>query len=111
MLDLAHLTAIHWLHRLGALAVVLLGSVWIRHLWQRTERRPFALWLAVLLLGQVALGVLNVVWQLPLPLAVAHNLVGALLFASVFWQALQWQTAGRQVLRARRLAVIPDFAR
>ncbi len=111
MLDLAHLTAIHWLHRLGALAVVLLGSVWVRHLWQRKERRPFALWLAVLLLGQVALGVLNVVWQLPLPLAVAHNLVGALLFACVFWQALQWQTAGRQVLRARRLAVIPDFAR
>lgn len=59
-----------------------------------------------LLLGRVALGVLNVVWQLPLPLAVAHNLVGALLFACVFWQALQWQTAGRQVLRARRLAVI-----
>ena len=81
LLPASALTAIHLVHRAGtALVVVVVGGLawW---LWHGEGRRPGGL-LAGALCIQVALGVGNVLLQLPLPLAVAHNLGAAILLAS-----------------------------
>jgi len=81
LLPFAALTAIHWVHRLGALAVVALVGTLALVLW-RTGAPPWRRWSLVLagaLTLQVALGIANVLLSLPLPLAVAHNLGAALL--------------------------------
>ena len=71
-------TAIHFSHRLGALLVfvVLLGLAW------SLRQQGFARLGGLLLLAlavQVSLGISNVVLQLPLAVAVAHNVGGACL--------------------------------
>jgi len=80
-MDGAGLVAIQWLHRLGALVVLIyLGALAI------TVRRVtpwLALAVGVLLLLQVSLGIGNVLYELPLPMADAHNAVAALLLLSV----------------------------
>lgn len=79
LLPFAALTAIHWTHRLGALAVTLLAGALVLALW-RTGAPPWRHWSLVLagaLALQVALGIANVVLSLPLSLAVAHNLGAA----------------------------------
>ncbi|MDA8481824.1 COX15/CtaA family protein [Pseudomonas resinovorans] len=71
-------TAIHMTHRLGALAVtlVLLALAW--QLRAAGLKGLAGLLLAALCL-QVGLGISNVIFHLPLPVAVAHNGGGALL--------------------------------
>jgi cytochrome c oxidase assembly protein subunit 15 len=77
------LTAIHWSHRIFALAVVLVVG-WVSHRAARTGGlRPLARALAVLLLLQFALGVASVATGLPLALAAAHNAGAALLLAAL----------------------------
>lgn len=79
LLPNAALTAIHWLHRVGALFVaVLVGGLSIA-LWRRPDWRSWGIWLAGALVLQIGLGIANVVLLLPLPLAVAHNTGAALL--------------------------------
>ena len=73
--------AIHWFHRLGAIVVLLVVGVLAIRLWQRNK--ALALVLSGLLCAQLALGVLNVVWSLPLAVATAHNGFGALLLLAV----------------------------
>lgn len=69
--------AIHWTHRLGALVVlVLVALLGVRLL--RDNVVLGGLLLAALAV-QLTLGVLNVVWSLPLAIATAHNAGGALL--------------------------------
>jgi cytochrome c oxidase assembly protein subunit 15 len=79
VLNMADLTAIHWLHRLWAVvAFVLLGL--LSHLTARqTGLRALGIAIAVALFAQVLLGISNVVLQLPLPIAVLHNAGAALL--------------------------------
>ncbi len=79
-------TAIHMTHRLGALVV---GSYLIALLWlvltttvSRVARR-FAMLALVLVLLQISLGISNVVFHLPLEVAVAHNGVAAMLLLSM----------------------------
>jgi cytochrome c oxidase assembly protein subunit 15 len=71
-------TAIHMSHRLGALLVsaLLLGLAWQLH---RGGLGRLAALLLLALGVQVSLGVSNVLWHLPLAVAVAHNLGGAAL--------------------------------
>ena len=75
-------TLAHAVHRAGALVTLLvllpLGVLVMR----RGRRRAGAVLLALLAI-QVALGILMVVHALPLPLALAHNLVAALLLVVV----------------------------
>ena len=77
----AALVAVHWAHRLGALAVLVFvgGFAWRLHAAQRSGAATL---LAGLLLLQLSIGIANVLLQLPLPLAVAHNLGAALLLAA-----------------------------
>jgi len=73
------LNAIHWAHRIGALVTFLtLAYVAYRTIRLPSLRRLGSTMLGLLLL-QVALGIVNVLGSLPLPVAVAHNGAAALL--------------------------------
>lgn len=75
------LTAIHWSHRIFALVVLLLIA-WVA--WRTSQLMPaLGVVLGVLLLTQFSLGVANVAFSLPLPLAAAHNAGAALLLVAV----------------------------
>src|SRR5690606_9859671 len=73
------LTAIHLMHRIGALVVLaVLGWLGLR-VMQTEGMRPLGIALLVVLLMQFLLGLSNIWFQLPLPVAVAHNGGAALL--------------------------------
>lgn len=82
-LSLNALTAIHWTHRLGALVVLLVAGALALRLWRKPHLKKIAGVLALLLIVQIALGISNVLLHLPLPIAVAHNGVAALLLAAL----------------------------
>jgi len=87
--------AIHMTHRIGALAVLLvLGTVLFR-LWVAGRGTGLRKWVAVcagVLAGQILLGISNVLLGLPLPVAEAHNALGAGLLLSVV--NLAWRLHG-----------------
>lgn len=73
---------IHVAHRFGAWITTVLLAVLVLMLWsgRRSERyRKFGAVLAFVLLVQVGLGISNVVFHLPLAVAVAHNFVALVL--------------------------------
>jgi len=77
------LNAIHWAHRIGALVTFLVvGFAGFRSLSVR-DLHSYGVALLLLLLAQIALGVTNILASLPLPVAVAHNGVAALLLATL----------------------------
>lgn len=79
MLPLEALTGIHLMHRIGAVvALAIVGWAGVRALRSGGERQLGAAILAMLAL-QWALGLANVVFSLPLGVAVAHNGGAALL--------------------------------
>lgn len=73
-------TAIHVSHRIGAIAVSLLVLLlgWKLVSFGSVVTKPIAWLLLMVLFAQVALGITNVLSSLPLPVAVAHNAIGAL---------------------------------
>jgi cytochrome c oxidase assembly protein subunit 15 len=83
VLDQPSRVAIHLTHRIGAVVtLVVLISLALRLL--RVPRlKTGGQVLMVLVLTQFTLGILNVVMYLPLPNAVAHNAVAALLLATL----------------------------
>lgn len=82
-LSMESLTAIHYMHRIGALLTfVYLGWLGIK-LWRAPGLHRLGAALAGLLLLQVSLGISNVVFSLPLPVAVAHNAGAALLLVAL----------------------------
>jgi cytochrome c oxidase assembly protein subunit 15 len=85
VLDLPARTAIHLAHRAGAVVTVVLLSLLAFRLVPAPANRHAGAVLLFLLLAQVTLGVLNVALFLPLPIAVAHNGVAALLLAQMLW--------------------------
>ena len=77
------LNAIHWAHRVGAL-VTFLTVAYVAYCAMRLPAlRKLGGMLLVLLFVQIALGIANVLGSLPLPVAVAHNGVAALLLAAL----------------------------
>lgn len=78
-------TAIHLSHRIGALLVLIIGTIFILRLWLSNLEplRRYAFMLALLLITQIGLGITNVVGGLPLAVAVAHNAGGAALLLCV----------------------------
>lgn len=82
-LQLSALTAIQWTHRLGAL-VVLIYLGWLAWcVMKHAQLKATGIILLLLLLAQVSLGIANLLLQLPLVLAVAHNLGAALLLITI----------------------------
>jgi cytochrome c oxidase assembly protein subunit 15 len=88
--------AIHFVHRLGAIAagltLIILAFCALRF-GNTTAIRRSATVVAVVLIAQLILGPLMVVRGLPLPLATAHNAVAALLLWSVLRLNRQLNTA------------------
>lgn len=85
LLPMAALTAIHWVHRLMALVVVLVLSVLVVRLLRAPGYATLGLAIGGLLLWQVSLGISNVLFSLPLSLAVAHNAGAAWLLCALVW--------------------------
>ena len=75
------LTAIHWTHRLFALVALAMVFGLAARSWPVLPRLSLAL--ALIVLTQFVLGVSNVFFSLPLPLAAAHNAGAALLIVTL----------------------------
>jgi len=83
LLDNSARVAIHMGHRIGALvAFVVVGALALRVRSSATGAMLGNVLIATLL-TQIALGISNVVFTLPLPVATAHNGVGAVLLLEV----------------------------
>lgn len=85
LLDIQARMSIQWVHRLGALCVWVYWLVCSVCLWKRVSDdsvRHTILMLQFFLNLQVILGIINVVYLLPLPAAVLHNGVGLLVLAT-----------------------------
>lgn len=77
-LELPARTAIHMSHRIGAIVVTVFSLALAFALW-RARLTQWAVGVLVFLTIQVSLGISNVVFSLPLTIAVLHNLFGAVL--------------------------------
>ena len=78
LLDNEARVAIHYSHRLSALVLTIIFLILISKLWF-SSAAPLASTLGIILVTQISLGIMNVVYVLPLYIAIAHNLVAALL--------------------------------
>jgi len=84
VLDSPARTAIHFMHRVGALIVFTYLSVFAMiMLLKNTQLKFLAGLLLLLLFLQVGLGISNVVFALPLSVSVLHNLVAIVLLLTV----------------------------
>jgi len=83
LLPLTALTAIHWMHRVMALIVFLYLGMLVLRLLRTPGYASLGLIIGGLLLLQVSLGISNIVFSLPLAVAVAHNSGAELLLASL----------------------------
>lgn len=81
LMDNSARMAIHWVHRLGALVVLVAVGALATRLIAKGSILGYIM--AAVLAIQISLGILNVVWVLPLLNATAHNTVGALLLLCV----------------------------
>lgn len=84
---------IHVLHRFGAMVVTASILFLLVLLFRQTQLRPFGIVITAITIAQIALGISNVVFHLPLYVAVAHNFVGLLLLASLL---TLWHYTARQ---------------
>ena len=89
----AELTTIHWMHRVGALLLTVALLPMLVSLWREGAHREVAV-TAGILLAQITLGIVNVVWQLPLWAAVTHNAGAALLIMSLVALGVKLQKEG-----------------
>ncbi len=79
-------TAIQMSHRIMAVITTIYLGLLIYKLFNVTKRnflRALAILLVCLLALQISLGALNVLWMLPLPIAMAHNAIAALLLLTI----------------------------
>jgi heme a synthase len=79
-------TAIQMSHRIMAVITSIYLGLLIYKLFNVTKNnflRSLAVSLALLLVTQISLGALNVLWMLPLPIAMSHNAVAALLLLTI----------------------------
>jgi len=83
LLDNPARVAIHYSHRVSALLLTFIFLILMSRLWF-SDAAPLASTLGILLLTQITLGIINVVYVLPLYVAIAHNLVAALLLLATF---------------------------
>ncbi len=97
LLDEPSRTAIHLSHRLGACLVSL---CLLTLCWQllKFKQHQYAIAIFSVLLLQISLGVSNILFLLPLPIAVAHNGIAALLLISIAdlcWFSRQFQSVSQ----------------
>ncbi len=85
VLDLAARAAIQLTHRIGAVITLLVLALVAIRLVRTTVMPRSGAALLLLVMTQFSLGILNIYLVLPLPNAVAHNGVAALLMAQMIW--------------------------
>ncbi len=90
------LTAIHWTHRMGAL-VMTIAIGWLGVVVARAGDRLMAAKLHGLLTLQVLLGFANILFSLPLAVAVLHNGVAGLLLATLVVLNVRVKASQRKV--------------
>ena len=91
LLDNEARVAIHYSHRITAIFLTIIFLILISKLWFSTAA-PLASTLGIVLLTQISLGIMNVVYVLPLYIAIAHNLVAALLLLTTLYiNMLAWK--------------------
>ena len=91
LLDNEARVAIHYSHRITAIFLTIIFLILISRLWFSTAA-PLASTLGIVLLTQISLGIMNVVYVLPLYIAIAHNLVAALLLLTTLYiNMLAWK--------------------
>ncbi|MDU0112163.1 MAG: cytochrome c oxidase assembly protein subunit 15 [Psychrosphaera sp.] len=90
--------SIHVLHRFGAILVLFVFIALAFNLMKSksTELKRFGMILTLLVSTQFLLGVSNVVFQLPLFIAVSHNFVALCLLASLITLMFNLSSQGRQ---------------
>lgn len=95
VLDSSARTAIQLTHRVGALIVF--GHIFALAVlvMRRIALRGYGIALGVILLLQISLGIANVVLGLPLPVAIAHNGVAALLLFALLALLVRIREVGR----------------
>ncbi|MCE2679253.1 MAG: COX15/CtaA family protein [Burkholderiales bacterium] len=82
-LSIQALTAIHWVHRVGAAVVTLVLLMLAVGLLRQPATKPLGFKVLGVLSLQLVLGISNVVFHLPLPVAVLHNGGAALLLVTL----------------------------
>ncbi|MBN8736394.1 MAG: COX15/CtaA family protein [Xanthomonadales bacterium] len=107
ILDAASRTAIQMAHRFGALAVFVYLA-WLAHGAWRAGLRGYGMALAVLLVGQVLLGIGNVTLGAPLWIAVAHTGGAALLLFALVSLLLRSSVIAASPDQSTREAVRPQ---
>ena len=91
LLDNSARVAIHYSHRISAILVTIVFLILISKLWF-SAAAPLASTLGILLLTQISLGIINVIYVLPLYVAIAHNLIAAtLLLGTITVNYLAWK--------------------
>ena len=94
--DFATKVTIHMLHRIGATTVALFFILYFIFFFKQTLskniKRTGIILLHIIML-QIALGISNVLFILPLPVAVLHNLTAALLLLTLLTLISQFKTA------------------
>ncbi|MFO7188386.1 MAG: COX15/CtaA family protein [Pseudomonadota bacterium] len=106
LLSIEALTAIHWMHRVGALVVTAFTLYFVWRLYALPAMRGMALLLLAVLALQFTLGVLNVALSLPLLLAAAHNAGAAALL--VVYVVLNFLTHRAAVSRGEASVAVPS---
>lgn len=90
------LTAIQWTHRVGAVVAVGVILVFGILVLPVPALRPLGVAVLVIVLGQASIGIANVLYVLPVPLAVAHNAGAALLLVSLVMLNFRVNSANRR---------------
>lgn len=91
LLDNSARVAIHYSHRISAILVTIVFLILISKLWF-SAAAPLASTLGILLLTQISLGIINVIYVLPLYVAIAHNLIAAtFLLGTITVNYLAWK--------------------
>ena len=83
LLDNPSRVAIHYSHRVSAILVTVVFLILISKLWF-SNAAPLASTIGILLLTQISLGIINVVYVLPLYVAIEHHLVADPLLLTIF---------------------------
>ena len=99
--DFAALTAIHYVHRLAAYAVLAALGLLAWQLLRAGVRRALARWLAALAAWQLVTGLSNIVLGWPLLAAVAHTGGAAALVVVLTWALVASRTAPHRITASR----------
>ena len=83
LLDNPSRVAVHYSHRVSAIFVTIIFLILMSKLWF-SNAAPLASTLGILLITQISLGIINIVYVLPLYVAIAHNLIAATLLLTIF---------------------------